>query len=383
MNPKQKRHYAIKAVLLSLLIPACFFICLLFFTRTEPIMDMTIYVVSFLVCLIIAFFIHNYYFTIYRIRISLKLIRALLIVIPLFIVTNLLLLLAHNSIETKLLTVESGSITYNEYLQSAEKVPIITNETAANYGLEAMYQEHEFSNNFTSPQMPYSLITLNGDEYYVAPLEYDGFLDYLNNRQNGIPAYLSVNAYTAEAEVVWFESDHTIIYSPKARGAKNLYAHVKFHNPLALIGEAVFEVDDDGYPYYIVPMAKNFVSYVYSELYSHICIVDATTGEMQIYARDEELPNWLDNTCQVALSMQGIDNSLRFVKERNRFSLFSKKMWNSLYSFSPSLYSQLKIGSEIVTVTKVVPASANNYGEGYIVSTPMGAKLCISSDITN
>jgi len=69
----------------------------------------------------------------------------------------------------------------------------------------------------------YSTIDYNGVPMKVAPLEYAGFIKYLNNKDAGIPGYVLVDPVKNEADYVKLEKP--IQYSSSAYFGKNLQRH--------------------------------------------------------------------------------------------------------------------------------------------------------------
>ncbi len=69
----------------------------------------------------------------------------------------------------------------------------------------------------------------------VAPLEYDGFFKYFNNKKEGIPGYVLVDTETNEAEFVRLEKG--INYSPSGYFSKDLMRAFRMKYPTKVFGD--------------------------------------------------------------------------------------------------------------------------------------------------
>ena len=97
----------------------------------------------------------------------------------------------------------------------------------------------------------YNQIALDGAPMKVASLEYAGFFKWFNNRKNGIPGYVLVDAVDFEADYVKLEKP--IKYTPSGWFNDNLQRHLRFKYPTAIFEGYYFELDEEGKPYYICP----------------------------------------------------------------------------------------------------------------------------------
>lgn len=72
-----------------------------------------------------------------------------------------------------------------------------------------------------------------------------------------------------------------------------LYRYVRFQFPFEIFGEAAFELNDDGEPYWIVPTVKMRIGLFGGEDYDGAILVNACTGETTKYDL-ADVPNWVD-----------------------------------------------------------------------------------------
>lgn len=137
----------------------------------------------------------------------------------------------------------------------------------------------------------YSQIALNGAPMKVATLEYAGFFKWFNNRSNGIPGYVLVDAVEFEADYV--KLDNPIKYTMSGWFNDNLERHLRFQYPTAIFEGYYFELDEDGKPYYICPTMTARIGLFGGYDVNGVVICDPCTGECTRYDLGE-IPRWVD-----------------------------------------------------------------------------------------
>lgn len=147
-------------------------------------------------------------------------------------------------------------------------------------------------------------INYQGRATRVSPLEYGGFLKWLNNKETGIPSYITVDMQTQETEI------HTVAggirYSPSAYFGEDLMRHLRFHDLTALFGSPVFELDEKGNPIWVVAKLTREVGLFGGTDVEGIYTVDAVTGDISYYPVGE-VPSYIDNVYSAALIIQQYD----------------------------------------------------------------------------
>ena len=105
----------------------------------------------------------------------------------------------------------------------------------------------------------------------------------------GLPAYLVIDMVTQEAEVVRLEEG--MKYTTAEHFGRNLYRHLRFHYPTMMFDDPVFEIDEEGTPYWVCPrMVKTIGLFGGTDIQGAV-LVNAVTGESQYY---EDVPTWVD-----------------------------------------------------------------------------------------
>ena len=137
----------------------------------------------------------------------------------------------------------------------------------------------------------YSQIALNGEPMKVATLEYAGFFKWFNNRKNGIPGYVLVDAVKFETNYVKLKQ--AIKYTTSGWFNDNLQRHLRFKYPTAIFEGYYFEVDEEGNPYYICPTMTAKIGLFGGYDVNGVVICNPCTGECKKYSLDE-VPQWVD-----------------------------------------------------------------------------------------
>ena len=136
----------------------------------------------------------------------------------------------------------------------------------------------------------YSTIDYNGVPMKVAPLEYAGFIKYLNNKDAGIPGYVLVDPVKNEADYVKIEKP--IQYSSSAYFGKNLQRHVQLSYPTYDFNGYYFELDNEGNPYYICPVLMPNAGLFGAKDVKGIVRCDPCSGDCE-YMDLGYIPNWV------------------------------------------------------------------------------------------
>lgn len=135
---------------------------------------------------------------------------------------------------------------------------------------------------------------VNGEIKWVAPLEHSGFFKWKDNRST--PGYITVSAsnpnkveFVTELE----EENLEINYQPSAYFGNDLKRYIR-SNGFRNVGltDFTFELDDTGYPYWVITTYKNTTVWGNSEA-TGVVVVDAQYGDIEWYSI-EDTPEWVD-----------------------------------------------------------------------------------------
>lgn len=187
------------------------------------------------------------------------------------------------------------------------KTPIIDRNTTDSLGDRVMGQMTELVSQFTVSN-EYTQISYKDSVYRVTPLEYADFIKWFMNKNDGIPAYITVNSTNGKAKLVTLESIglDNMKYVPSAKFGKKLYRHLRFRYPFEIFGSPSFELDEDGHPWYVC------TTYTYKGVGSKKSVtgaifVDPISGDSTRYAL-KDIPAWSDRIYPESMVIEEIDD---------------------------------------------------------------------------
>ncbi len=205
------------------------------------------------------------------------------------------------------------------------RLRILDSSDALRHAENRLGSESGIGSQFELREGDFTLQTIDGHLYWVAPLQYRGFFKWRNNPE-GAEGYIMVNANTRETKWV---RDYKIKYSTSAYWGNDIHRHV-YNNFSRSKGytDFSFEVDDTGRPHYIITVYDNTIGFGGSVV-EGILVVDAVNGEITFYEKGSAYPQWVD----------------RVVPE----SFFARRLkdWGRYPNgwFNPSNQGQLKLSS--------------------------------------
>lgn len=161
-------------------------------------------------------------------------------------------------------------------------------------------------------------ITLNGKSVRISPLYYGSFFKWNNNKNEGTPGYIKIDMMTQEAELVRLEKG--IKYSPSEFFGRDLKRYLRMKYPFALFSSFNFEADEDGVPFWIVPVEKHTIGLFGGVDVDYVLVVDAVTGDIEKYFVGE-LPEWVDN----------VYNSDLITSQYDDYGSLQNGYWNSVF----------------------------------------------------
>lgn len=138
------------------------------------------------------------------------------------------------------------------------------------------------------------LQSVNGQLYYVAPLEHSSLFKWFTNRK-GTPGYIKVSATNQSDVQLVTEIDGKelkIKYLESAYLLDDLDRAAYFRDMKAGHTDYTFELDDAGNPYWVVTRYDNGVGITEAKAIGTL-VIDAQTGDSEVYDI-ENTPKWID-----------------------------------------------------------------------------------------
>ena len=193
-----------------------------------------------------------------------------------------------------LLDVETGNFATDVDQLSFDEIPMLDQASASRLGdrklgeLSDMVSQFELSADYTQ-------INYQGRPVRIASLEYGDFFKWFLNRKEGLPAYITVDMGTQEAQVVRTSSLGLggMRYSPSEYFTRDLDRTLRFSYPTYMFMSAHLEVDEDGTPWWVCPRQSKTIGLFGGTDTIGAVLLNACTGERAYYDIDD-IPTWVD-----------------------------------------------------------------------------------------
>ena len=246
---------------------------------------------------------------------------------------------------TKLLTVEQGDFAADVEEISFDQIPMGE--------LSDMVSQFEVSDQ-------YNQINYNGRPVRVTLLEYGDLIKWFTNRSNGIPAYLVIDMVTQNVDVVRLPEGEGIHYSTSEHFGRYLMRHLRFQYPTFMFDTPVFEINEEGEPYWICPKLEKTIGLFGGTDINGAVLVNAITGESQYY---EEVPTWVDRLYSAELIMQQYDYHGQY---QNGFlnSIFGQKG----VTVTTSGYNYIAMNDDVYVYTGITSVGEDQSNVGFILT---------------
>lgn len=164
----------------------------------------------------------------------------------------------------------------------------------------------------------YTQIDYNGKPIKVAALEYAGFFKWLNNKDQGVKGYVTVNPVTMSAS---FQESEGMKYVPSAFFSEDAYRYLWMKYPTLILDNLHFEIDENGKPYYVASIIEKTIGLFGGETVSGCVVLDPVSGETEKYAV-ADIPKWIDV----------VFNGDLICIQYNWHGMYQNGFWNSVFA---------------------------------------------------
>ena len=258
---------------------------------------------------------------------------------------------------SKLLDVRTGDFAAEVEEISYDQIPMLDEDSAARLGSRVLGELSDMVSQFEI--LPsYTQINYQGRPVRVTSLAYGDLIKWFTNRSDGLPAYLIIDMVTQEAEVV--RLDEGMKYTTAEHFDRNLYRHLRFHFPTYMFADPVFEINEEGDPYWVCPrMVKTIGLFGGTDIQGAV-LVDAVTGESTYY---EEVPSWVDHVYDAEMIMEQYDY----------YGMYKNGFLNSIFgqrdvTLTTDGYNYIAIGDDVYMYTGVTSVTSDQSNIGFILS---------------
>ena len=258
---------------------------------------------------------------------------------------------------SKLLSIKDGDFASEVEEISYNQIPMLDEDSAARLGSRKLGELADMVSQFEI--LPsYTQINYQGRPVRVTSLAYVDLVKWFTNRSAGLPAYLIIDMVTQEAEVV--RLDEGMKYTTAEHFGRYLPRHLRFHYPTYMFADPVFEINEEGEPYWVCPrMVKTIGLFGGTDIQGAV-LVNAVTGESQYY---EEVPNWVDHVYDANLIMEQYDY----------YGMYHNGFINSIFgqrdvTHTTEGYNYIAIGDDVYMYTGVTSVTSDQSNIGFILS---------------
>ena len=256
-----------------------------------------------------------------------------------------------------LLPIDSGSFASEIEEVSYDRIPMLDRNSAEKLGdrklgeLADMVSQFEVAENYTQ-------INYHGRPVRVTPLRYGDIIKWFNNRSEGLPAYLIIDMVTQNVEVV--RLDEGMKYTTAEHFSRNLYRHLRFAYPTYMFEEPVFEINEDGTPYWVCAKKEKTIGLFGGTDNNGAVLVNAVTGESEYLT---EPPEWVDHVYSAEL----------IIEQYDYYGMYHNGFINSILgqrdvTVTTDGYNYIAEGDDVYLYTGVTSVGGDESNVGFLLS---------------
>lgn len=256
-----------------------------------------------------------------------------------------------------LLTVTDGDFAAEVEEISYDQIPMLDANSATKLGNRKLGELADMVSQFEVAD-DYTQINYQGRPVRVTPLRYGDIIKWLNNRADGLPAYLLIDMVTQNVEVI--RLDEGIHYTTAEHFSRNLYRHLRFQYPTYIFNEPTFEIDEEGTPYWVCPRIVKRIGLFGGTDIQGAVLVNAITGESQYYT---DIPTWVDGVYSAEIIMDQYDY----------YGTYQGGFINSLFgqknvTVTTEGYNYIAANDDVYVYTGVTSAGSDESNIGFILT---------------
>lgn len=281
-------------------------------------------------------------------------------ILPLILVINFVLSPVFNSkaYYNRIDINENGNFVTDVKEVDFTKIPLLDKDSSRKLGDRVMGEMTSLVSQFYVSDI-YTQINYKDEITRVTPLEYSGFIKYLANRGNGIPAYITVNSVTGKSELKKLEKG--MRYAPSGHFFENLHRKLRISYPTKVFGTENFEIDNDGNPYWIVPTIK-YVGIGLRRDVDGVIIFNPINGTSKWYSV-KDVPTWVDH----------VYNSDLILEQVNDWGAYKNGFLNTIFSEKEVVattegYNYMILGDDVYLYTGITSVSTDESNIGFILT---------------
>lgn len=237
-------------------------------------------------------------------------------------------------------------------------LPLLDKDSSQKLGDRVMGQMPELVSQFYVSNL-YTQINYNDSILRVTPLEYANWIKYFTNQKEGVKGYITVDSVSGESKLTKLNKGMKIM--PSALFGKDLYRTLRFKYPTLIFGKETFEIDNEGNPFWIVPIIKYKGVGLLRDIIGIISL-DPITGKSIKYSLDQ-VPTWIDHVFQSELIIEQFDD----------WGLYQEGFFNSIFGQKGVVqttdgYNYTVMNNDVFLYTGVTSISSDEANLGFILT---------------
>ena len=258
---------------------------------------------------------------------------------------------------SKLLSIQPGDFTAEVEEISYDQIPMLDADSASRLGARKLGELADMVSQFEI--LPtYTQINYQGRPVRVTSLRYGDLIKWFTNRGDGLPAYIIIDMVSQEAEVVRLPEG--MKYTVAEHFGRNLYRHLRFNYPTMMFDEPVFEIDEEGTPYWVCSRIVRTIGLFGGVDVKGAVLVNAVTGESEYH---EQVPNWVDRLYSADIIIQQYDF----------YGMYHNGFLNSMFgqkdvTVTTEGYNYIALEDDVYMYTGVTSVTSDESNIGFILS---------------
>lgn len=248
---------------------------------------------------------------------------------------------------SQLLSVQDGDFTKDVAEIDFSSVPRLDSSSANKIAERTLGELSDYVSQFVVSAYS-TQINYKGTPVRVTSLDYGDFFKWFKNTKEGLPAYIIVDMTTEESQLVRLQ-DGGMKYSPSEHFNRYLLRYLRFKYPTFMFDAPSFEIDEEGQPFWIVPVLDKTIGLFGGTDVKGAVVVNAVTGDCEIVSTS------MDGTTNLPTENFVTDSDWQWIDR-----VYSANILSQQYNFYGKLsngFINSLIGQEGVKVT----SSGYNY----------------------
>lgn len=307
-----------------------------------------------------------------KVKIPIGLIGALIVVVLIGFLSGATIFRAKDYAE--LIDVKQGNFAEEIEEIDFSSVPTLDKDSSDTIATRALGELSDYVSQFVVNSYYSTQINYKGTPVRVQSLDYGDIFKWLKNTKDGIPAYIIVDMTTQKPTTIRLEEG--MKYSPAEHFNEYLLRYVRFKFPTLMLGEASFEIDDTGRPYWLVPVLDNTIGLFGGRDVIGAVLVDSINGDTTLLSTSEDGTTKLNTDKFVTdKEYQWIDRvySATILNEQyNYYGKYNNGFWNSIIGqenvkVTSSGYNYLALNDDVYMYTGVTSISSDQSIVGFVL----------------